>query len=61
MLSWSLAHYIPPTTPYGDGRGCYFVLYTRGTGDQVVYFWMEVKVWTAKAHSQTESCMYVLW
>lgn len=44
MLSWSLERYVPHTTPYGDGRGCYYVLYTRGTGEQPTYFWIEVKV-----------------
>ena len=44
LKSWSLDYYIPHTTPYGDGLGCYFILYTRGTGNGLTKFWIEVEV-----------------
>ena len=44
LKSWSLDYYIPRTTPYGDGLGCYFIQYTRGTGNGLTKFWIEVEV-----------------
>ena len=44
LHSWSLEEYIPPVTPYGKGLGCYYIMYTRGTGEGNTTFWIEVEV-----------------
>ena len=44
LHSWSLEEYIPPVTPYGDGLGCYYIMYTRGTGEGNTTFWIEIEV-----------------
>ena len=44
LHSWSLEEYIPPVTPYGNGLGCYYIMYTRGTGEGNTTFWIEVEV-----------------
>ena len=44
LHSWSLEEYIPPVTPYGNGLGCYYIMYTRGTGEGDTTFWIEVEV-----------------
>jgi hypothetical protein len=51
LWSWSFDASIPPKTPYGDGKGCYYILYTRGTGNGKTHFWLEIKVTT------TTSCL----
>jgi MFS family permease len=43
LWSWSFDASIPPKTPYGDGKGCYYILYTRGTGNGKTHFWLEIK------------------
>ena len=45
LSSWSLEDFVPPLTPYGDEQGCYYVYYTRGTGEWAeLEFWLEVEV-----------------
>ena len=44
LHSWSLEEYIPPVTPYGNGLGCYYIMYTRGIGEGNTTFWIEVEV-----------------
>ena len=44
LHSWSLEEYIPPVTPYGNGLGCYYIMYTRGTGEGNTTFWIEIEV-----------------
>ena len=44
LHSWSLEEYIPPVTPYGNGLGCYYIMYTRGTGQGNTTFWIKIEV-----------------
>ena len=55
LVSWSLDHFVPPPSPYGDeGRGCYFLPYVWGITDkhdeqdkldeEEYKFWIEIKV-----------------
>lgn len=44
MVSWSLDSFIPPPSPCGGGKECYFVLFTRGTGEAESSFWIEIQV-----------------
>ena len=44
VKSWSFDSRIPDKTPYGNNQGCYYILYTRGTGNGVTKFWIEIEV-----------------
>ena len=53
LVSWSLDHFVPSPTPYGDeGRGCYYIMFLRGAEDrdERFKFWIEIKVYKGSYH-----------